>query len=145
MSNNISVRRLLISDYAAYVNFQEILSRFHYETMPELWVRMPVPQSTHGGLLARLDDPDRRLFIATIDNVACGYIDCKIARKDEGGRRMPRLGICVHHLSVDYGYRRMGVAQRLIQEVEDWAREIGATRLEHTVLEGNEDALKMYD
>jgi ribosomal protein S18 acetylase RimI-like enzyme len=103
------------------------------------------PESTYGSFLVRLNDPERRLFIATIDNSACGYVDCKIVRIDEGGRRMPCLGVCIHHLAVEYGYRRMGVAQRLIQAVEDRAREIGASCLELTVFEGNKDALKMYE
>jgi diamine N-acetyltransferase len=145
MNRIIQIRLLTWDDYPAWNGFLEILSRYHYETKPEIWRRTSVSHQTPGDLQIRLNDSDRRLFLPTCDGQPSGYVDCKILRISESGHRSPRLSVHIHHLAVEVGYRGMGVAQKLISKVENWAREIGATHLELTVFEGNDDALRLYE
>ncbi len=51
----------------------------------------------------------------------------------------------IHDLTVLPGYRGQRVAEKMLQLVEDIARERGACKLTLEVLEGNAGAIKLYD
>jgi ribosomal protein S18 acetylase RimI-like enzyme len=60
------------------------------------------------------------------------------------GRRRPPQTLLVFSMWVDPGSRRLGVGERLISEVEGWARGWQATETVLWVLAGNADGLAFY-
>jgi ribosomal protein S18 acetylase RimI-like enzyme len=61
------------------------------------------------------------------------------------GRRRPPATLMVFSMWVDPARRRLGIGRRLIDAVEDWAREWGATSTVLWVLRDNEPAIHFYD
>ena len=63
---------------------------------------------------------------------------------NESGMRKDLKTVCLDNIFVLPTYRRRGVAAKLFREIESWAKEQGATRLELHTWDFNEDAIAMY-
>ncbi|MEA2621240.1 MAG: hypothetical protein QOH61_150 [Chloroflexota bacterium] len=61
----------------------------------------------------------------------------------QGRRRLP-ADLLIFSMWVDPEVRRLGVGRRLIEDVESWAREWGATRSVLWVFAANEPAIRFY-
>lgn len=82
--------------------------------------------------------------VADLDGVVAGYLCCVIV---EGGpylRADLRRSGHVTTLVVDEGHRRLGIARRLLDEAERYAREQGLPSLSVGVLAGNVAAEELY-
>jgi GNAT superfamily N-acetyltransferase len=79
---------------------------------------------------------DRRAwYLAETDGRATGLVQ---------GRRRPPDDLLVFSMWVDPQVRRAGVGRRLIETVEAWGREWGATRTVLWVFGSNEPAIRFY-
>jgi GNAT superfamily N-acetyltransferase len=78
-------------------------------------------------LQRKVDGETDHLFIAIIDNEAVGGVVAK---------HQPWNAVGVRMLFVAHKHRHLGIATRLMAEVEAWARSQKATQLELAVLRG---------
>ena len=63
---------------------------------------------------------------------------------NESGMRKDLKTVCLDNIFVLPTYRRRGVAAKLFAQIESWAREQGAIRLDLHTWEFNEGAIAMY-
>jgi GNAT superfamily N-acetyltransferase len=82
--------------------------------------------------LARRRPPDTIWLVAEVDGQAVGDIHARLDRPmPDAGRQLVRevgqLRVFVNALAVQAAYRRRGVGTRLLEAVEGWGRQQGAT------------------
>jgi GNAT superfamily N-acetyltransferase len=82
--------------------------------------------------LARPRPPDTIWLVAEVDGQAVGDIHARLDRPmPDAGRQLVRevgqLRVFVNALAVQAAYRRRGVGTRLLEAVEGWGRQQGAT------------------
>jgi GNAT superfamily N-acetyltransferase len=82
--------------------------------------------------LARPRSPDTIWLVAEVDGQAVGDIHARLDRPmPDAGRQLVRevgqLRVFVNALAVQAAYRRRGVGTRLLEAVEGWGRQLGAT------------------
>ena len=63
---------------------------------------------------------------------------------EESGMRKDLKMVCLDNIYVLPAYRRRGIAAKLFAEVESWAKEQGAIRLELHTWDFNKSAIAMY-
>jgi RimJ/RimL family protein N-acetyltransferase len=84
-------------------------------------------------------DPHAAVFVADEGDSLAGYVEAR-----RGAFRRNR-----HSAYVVIGVRReaagRGLGGRLLERLEEWAREVGVSRLELTVMEHNERAIRLYE
>ena len=94
------------------------------------------------GLALMLADPGRRqVLVAERGGAVVGMVTAQlVASTAEGG-----LSALVEDMVVDAASRRRGVGRRLLEAIEAWARERGATRLQLLADRENTGALRFYE
>jgi GNAT superfamily N-acetyltransferase len=85
--------------------------------------RDPRPLAAHEGS-AFLDDPSTHLWVALADDTVVGFLLAYVLRR----RRGDPTQLFVYELGVRSGWRRQGVATRLVRHMLTWARGEGLRR-----------------
>jgi ribosomal protein S18 acetylase RimI-like enzyme len=85
----------------------------------------------------RLSIPGSHNIIAVLDGEPAGMVSGVPAEDDDGGAELISMW-------VSPAARGLGLGDRLIGAVEDWARQAGAGVLKLAVADGNENAIALY-
>lgn len=83
-------------------------------------------------------EPNSIIFVAEVDDRLIGYL-VAIGGNVNRNRHRAYLVLGVHE-----DYQGQGVATKLFNKVFDWAKEVGITRLELTVIKNNTKAFNLY-
>jgi ribosomal protein S18 acetylase RimI-like enzyme len=84
--------------------------------------------------------PTTLIFLALNGDEPVGIVTCFVGFSTFAGRPL----VNIHDLHVVPDYRRRGLAQSLLQAVENRARELGCCKLTLEVQENNRAALRLY-
>jgi len=141
----VKIAPMTAVDYDGYVRLMEVINRFHYEALPDVFLLAPVPFLTNHEYNQLLEKGDRRLIGAYLGDELCGFVQTR--RLDVAPNPVFRTDPTTHvdELVVDPGYRRRGIARRLLAAAEAWAKEQGSSYVSLTVLEFNESARRVYE
>lgn len=83
-------------------------------------------------------EPNSIIFVAEVDDRLIGYL-VAIGGNVNRNRHRAYLVLGVHE-----DYQGQGVATKLFHKVFDWAKDVGITRLELTVIKNNTKAFNLY-
>lgn len=136
------IRRLISSDYDAMLELYKQLDDLHAQARPDCFVH-------------REDVYPRDAFEGNIVNPIClelGAFDdngriigiVRATLWNESGMVRSVRTVRLDNIYVLPIYRRTGIGARLFSEVEVWAREQGAVRLDLHTWDFNKDAIAMY-
>lgn len=136
------IRKLVSSDYDAMLALYGQLDALHVEARPDYFAH-------------REDVYPRDAFEHNLANPICidlGAFDdsgkmIAIARAtlwNDSGMVKGLKNVCLDNIYVLPAYRRCGIAAALFDQIEAWAREQGAVRLELHTWEFNQGAIAMY-
>jgi GNAT superfamily N-acetyltransferase len=76
---------------------------------------------------ARVQEPDRAVFVAVVDGSVVGFADVALIRTvDEATYHTPGIDVYVEELIVTASTRRVGIGRSLMGFVEAWAKQAGA-------------------
>lgn len=138
----MEIRKLVSSDYDAMLALYQELDRLHVEARPDYFVH-------------RDDGYPRDAFEHNIANPICmelgafgdsdkllGFAEATLW--NESGMVKSIKTVCLDNLYVSPVYRRNGIAAKLFEMIESWAREQGAARLELHTWDFNQGAIAMY-
>ncbi len=139
----MELRKLTEADYEAMLELYYQLDLLHTEARPDYFIprtREEVFPREH--YLAGIADPEC-LFLGVFDS---GHLvgTLRATLWQDSGMIKGRKTVCLDNIFVVPSHRRNGVAGRLYQACEDWARHIGALRLELHAWDFNRDALAAY-
>lgn len=138
----MKIRKLTESDYDQVIELYAQLDELHVQARPDCIVRRddvyPKADYIHnlgypGGLLLGAFDGERMI----------GFVDATLWEKS--GMRTDLKTVCLDNIYTLPEYRRRGIAAKLFAEVESWAKEQGAIRLELHAWDFNKGAIAMYE
>lgn len=136
------IRKITADDYLALQKLYKELDEFHVEARPDFFVH-------------RDDVYPRDAFDANIQNPVClqlGAFDeqdvlvamVRATLWHESGMVKTLKTVCLDDIYVLPMHRRSGIATKLFEQVEAWAQEQGAVRLELHTWDFNRGAIAMY-
>ena len=136
---SILIRSATAHDEPALLELLATAYAFHADGLPSLF-REP------GGefLLKLLRREDLRHVVAELEGEVAGLAQFSLETTGATPIKPARRFVAVLSVQVAPAYRRQGVGRALMEHVQAWAREQGATHVELNVYEFNEPALEMY-
>ncbi len=139
----MEIRKLTESDYDQVLELYQELDGLHVQARPDYFVRRDkdeiYPQDAY---IQNLADPAGLELGAFDDEQLVGIVRATLW--EESGMAKGLKTVCLDDIYVLPAYRRRGIAAKLFTEVETWATEQGAVRLDLYTWEFNKGAIAMY-
>lgn len=85
------------------------------------------------------------LFVAEHEEQLIGAVHAHLRRSPDIPLLKPRHFAYVETLVVSSDWRRRGIGKQLMERIEFWARDKGATEIELFVWDFNQTAIALYD
>ena len=136
------LRKLTEADYPAMLALYRELDEMHVKARPDYFVhRDEVYPREH--YEAAIVDPECLLMGAFDEaGVMMGLVRATLWK--ESGMVKTMKTVCLDNIFVAREFRRRGIASALYRNVERWAKEQGAARIDLHVWDFNKDALALY-
>jgi len=116
----------------------------HARALPEFF-RPVLPGQTEPYLASFLNQADSGLFVAERDGNVIGGAGVVLREAPDFPAFQPRHFAVVDFIGVHPDFRRQGVARKLMEYIQNWARSSGAEQIELNVWEFNTGAVSLYE
>lgn len=137
------IRKLQESDYCQVVDLYAQLDDLHVQARPDYFVHREKDSIySMDAFIHNLSYPEGLELGIFDDKLLVGIVQATLW--NESGMVKGVKTVCLDNLFVLPAYRRKGVATKLFSEVESWAREQGAIRLDLHVWDFNSSAITLY-
>ncbi len=139
----MEIRKLTEADYDTVIELYKELDEFHVQARPDYFVHRdkdeiyPKDAFTHN-----LAHPGVLELGAFADEQLVGFVRASLW--EESGMVKDVKTVCLDNIYVLPACRRKGIAARLFAEVESWAKEQGAVRLDLHTWDFNKNAIALY-
>jgi len=140
----IAIRPASAHDIEELDEVIEEVDALHREQMPHILQKPHGPPRDREYMLELLADESYGVFVADAEGEILGFVQVAIRDTPPIPILVPRRIAAVENLAVRSGSRRMGIGRALMQRVERWAEELGATEIELNVYEFNQSAFSFY-
>ena len=139
----MEIRKLIESDYDMVAELYKELDEMHVPARPDYVVpREKDKIYPKDAFLQNLAHPDVLQLGVFENEQLVGVVRATLW--EESGMRKDVKTVCLDNIYVLPSYRRSGVATKLFAEVELWAKERGAIRLDLYTWDFNKTAIAMY-
>lgn len=139
----MDIRKLTESDYDQVIELYCALDEFHVQALPDHFVprdkEQVYPKDAYIHNLSYTNGLELGAFEG---EMLVGIVRATLW--EESGMRKDLKMVCLDDIYVLPAYRRKGIAAKLFAEVESWAKEKGAIRLELHTWDFNKGAIAMY-
>ena len=140
----MEIRHVTESDYNQLLELYYQLDEYHADSRPDCIVhRSRESTYPYDAFLHNLAYPGSLELAAFMDDKMIGFVSATLW--EESGMRKDLKTVCLDNIYVLPAYRRRGIAAKLFAEVEAWAREQGAIRLDLHTWDFNKSAIAMYE
>ena len=137
----MEIRKLAEPDYDQMIELYKELDELHVQARPDCFVhRDEVYPKAH--FLHNLAYPGGLELGAFEGESLVGFVSATLWK--ESGMVKDVKTVCLDGIYVSPAYRRRRIAAKLFAEVERWAKEQDAVRLELHTWDFNKDAIAMY-
>ena len=138
----MTIRKLVSGDYEQVRSLYQELDDFHVQARPDCFApREDVyPRKDYEHNLAY---PDGLELGAFDGECLVGFVRATLWHESFMVKELKT--VCLDDIYVRPAYRRRGIAGKLFAQVENWARERGAVRLELHTWDFNKGAIAMYE
>ena len=146
MSRAVSfrVRPASMGDYEALCPLFDELDEFHRQARPEMFQPFASPTRTREQVARWLADAGSTLLVAENEAGLVGLALLLTRPASPFAGAVPRKVIEIDNLVVRSDQRSQRIGRRLLSESVAWARQRGATHVEVTVHDFNQDAERFY-
>ena len=139
----MEIRNLRESDYDMVIELYKELDDFHVQARPDCFVRRDKDEIyPKDAFVHNLSHPGVLQLGAFEYEQLVGVVRASLW--EESGMVKGIKTVCLDDIYVLPNYRRRGVATRLFDAVESWAKEQGAVRLDLHTWDFNRNGLAMY-
>ncbi len=139
----MEIRKLAGSDYEQVLERYAAVDELHAQARPDFFVHREKEGSyPREAFLENLANPAVLQLGAFDDDLLVGIVRATLW--EESGMVKGLRTVCLDDIYVLPAYRRRGIAAKLSREVETWAKEQGAVRLELHAWDFNKEAVAMY-
>lgn len=137
------IRVLNESDYEDLSALYLQLDEMHVAARPDCFIHRKAEEVyPKDAFVHNLAYPDCVEYGAFEDDTLVGFASATLWR--ESGMRKDLKTVCLDNIFILPAYRRRGIAAKLFAQIEKWANEQGAIRLELHTWDFNKDAIAMY-
>ena len=139
----MEIRKLTESDYDMVIELYKELDEFHVQARPDYFVHRDKDKIyPKDAFVHNLAYPGGLELGAFENEQLVGIVGATLW--EESGMVKDVKTVCLDNIYVLPTYRRKGIATRLFAEVELWAKEQGAIRLDLHTWDFNKNAIAMY-
>ena len=139
----MEIRKLKDSDYDMVIELYRELDELHVQTRPDCFVHREKDEIyPRDAFLHNLSHPGVLQLGAFENEQLVGVVRASLW--EESGMVKDIKTVCLDNIYVLPAWRRKGIAAKLFTEVELWAKEQGALRLDLHVWDFNKNAIAMY-
>ena len=139
----MEIRKLKDSDYEMVIELYRELDELHVQTRPDCFVHREKDEIyPRDAFLHNLSHPGVLQLGAFENEQLVGVVRASLW--EESGMVKDIKTVCLDNIYVLPAWRRKGIAAKLFTEVELWAKEQGALRLDLHVWDFNKNAIAMY-
>lgn len=141
----MKIRSATLGDAGLLAELNVDVQRLHAQKLPHLF-----KQPHDLGIIAAtfrdvfLANPDMRVYVVEVEDVAAGYIVAQITCRPENAFTYEQKTVYIDQISVRPAYQRQGCGQALIQAVFDLARSEGIERVTLATWDFNTDAQAFF-
>ena len=137
------IREAFISDFDAIHNLENQVFQIHLTARPDMIKpKLPFNQEYYEQCL---QDKNKKIFVYEEDESILGYcITLQVEYKDHHLFFDTKI-LEINDMCVDENARGRSIGRLLVNNAKDYAKEIGATRLELSVWGFNSDARQFYE
>jgi len=122
---NISIKAAAASDASLIARLNRDVQELHAQLEPTFFKAAPDAEELIAFFAAKMSSPESHILIASIAAEPAGYVWFDVQDRPATPLTLPRRRIYIHHLSVQAGARRQGLATMLMKHVEDEALALG--------------------
>jgi len=135
------VRRCVASDADELIRLRQLeIDDLRAERDGDRWWSIDGPPEGAIDLLGRLDADDALIALATLEWTPVGFVAASVRSNRSG-----ELLAVVSDLFVEAEARELGVGEALMAAAIDWARALGCTAIDATVLPGSREAKNFFE
>ena len=139
----MEIRKLTESDYDMAIELYSALDEIHVQARPDCFVHRNKEEIyPRDAFIHNLSHPGCLQLGAFENKQLVGVVRASLW--EESGMVKDVRTVCLDNIYILPSCRRKGVAARLFAEVEQWAKEQGAVRLELHTWDFNKNAIAMY-
>lgn len=140
----MDIRKLTEADYDEMIVLYKQLDAFHADARPDCFIHRDEEKIyPRDAFIHNLSYPGGLELGAFSDGKLVGVVRTTLWEKS--GMVKGVKTVCLDDIYVLPDYRRRGVATKLFSEVERWAKDQGAIRLELHTWDFNKNAIAMYE
>ena len=140
----MQIRFAKLDDIPAMIRLLKQVGRVHYEGRPDIF-RADAQKYDESALTALLQDKNRPILVAEVENSVVGYAFCVLQNTVGDPVLQDKLTVYIDDLCVEETCRGAGVGKALYHAVLDYAKELGAYNVTLNVWAVNKSALKFYE
>lgn len=140
----MQIRFAKLDDIPAMILLLKQVGRVHYEGRPDIF-RADAQKYDESALTALLQDKNRPILVAEVENSVVGYAFCVLQNTVGDPVLQDKLTVYIDDLCVEETCRGVGVGKALYQAVLAYAKELGAYNVTLNVWAENKSALKFYE
>lgn len=139
----MEIRKLTESDYDKVIELYKVLDELHVQARPDYFICRDKDEIyPKDAFIHNLAFPGGIELGAFDDEQIVGVVRATLW--EESGMVKDVKTVCLDDIYVSPTYRRRGIATKLFTEVETWAKEQGAIRLDLHTWDFNMGAIAMY-
>lgn len=139
----MEIRKLTEADYDKVIELYKELDEFHVQARPDYFISRDKDKIyPKDAFIHNLAYPGGLELGAFDDEQIVGVVGATLW--EESGMVKDVKTVCLDNIYVLPTYRRRGIATKLFTEVETWAKEQGAIRLDLYTWDFNKGAIAMY-
>ena len=139
----MEIRKLIESDYDMVLQLYKQLDEKHVHARPDYFVHRDEDKIyPKDAFIHNLSYPGGLELGAFVEGQLVGVVGATLW--EESGMRKDLKTVCLDNIYVLPDHRRKAVATKLFAEVEAWAKEQGAIRLDLHTWDFNKNAIALY-
>lgn len=139
----MDIRPMTLDDYPAVVVLELEVQAIHVEGAPR--VHIPFGVTSLESYREILADPANAVVLAIQDGEVVGYVHYELIDRPQGEWTYAQRVVHVHSLTIKQEHRRRGYGERLMDYVNDAARDLKATHVTLEVWAFNKPAHTFYE
>jgi len=140
----MEIRPATTADFEDIQQLFKLVDRLHHEALPSLFRPTEEIERSREFLADWLADEAGQLWVGEENGRVVAFIYVKYYEQTTHPVLQPHSVVYVHDMVVAEDYQGSGVAQALMDQVVDWAKEKGADNLRLQVFEFNQRAQAFY-
>ena len=141
----VRIREATVADYENLFDLFDEIDTLHRNNLPNKFQKANGPAREKEYYLELIENENIGLFVAEMGKEPVGFAHFIVMDTPSIPIVVPRQYAVVDSIVVKSGFQKRGIGRMLMQKMQEWAIEKGASSIELNVYEFNETAISFYE